>query len=77
MRSHMYTHLPPPPPPPHTHTQLDAGAPENMALHSRDEQSVLVVSYSDLKSCMETTFSEVLSKSEHSVVGGAAVSGAS
>ena len=34
-----------------------------MALHSRDEQSVLVVSYSDLKDCLEKTFMEVLSSS--------------
>ena len=34
-----------------------------MALHSRDEQSVLVVSYADLKDCLEKTFSEVLTSS--------------
>ena len=43
--------------------QIDAGTPENIALHSRDEKSVLVVSYSDLKTCLEKTFSEVLSSS--------------
>lgn len=47
----------------HGCTQIDAGTPENIALHSRDEQSVLVVSYSDLKTCLEKTFSEVLSSS--------------
>lgn len=50
--------------------QLDAGVPENMVLHSGDEKSVLIVSYAELKTCMETTFSEVLSKSTHSLVGG-------
>ena len=43
--------------------QLDAGVSENIALHSRDEQSVLVVSYSDLKGCLQTTFSDVCSAS--------------
>ena len=41
-------------------TQLDAGVHENIALYSRDEQSVLVVSYADIKSCLHSTFSEVL-----------------
>ncbi len=40
--------------------QLDAGVGENVALHSRDEQSVLVVSYADVKACLDSTFSEVL-----------------
>ena len=41
--------------------QLDSGVDESVALHSRDEQSVLVVSYAELKTCLQTTFSEVLS----------------
>ncbi len=44
--------------------QLDAGVEENIALHSRDEQSVLVVSYTDLKRCLESTFAEVLQVTE-------------
>ena len=40
--------------------QLDAGVHENIALYSRDEQSVLVVSYADIKSCLHSTFTEVL-----------------
>ncbi|XP_006820509.1 PAN2-PAN3 deadenylation complex subunit pan3-like [Saccoglossus kowalevskii] len=40
--------------------KLDAGAPEKVCLMSRDEQNVLVVSYSDLKVCFENTFSEIL-----------------
>ena len=45
-------------------TQLDAGSQENVMLHSRDEQSVLLVSFSDLKACLETTFSEVLASNK-------------
>ena len=55
-----YPPLPPPPSP----SQLDAGVQENVLLHSRDEQSVLVVSYADLKSCLETTFTELLSSAQ-------------
>ena len=40
--------------------QLDAGVHEKIALYSRDEQSVLVVSYADIKSCLHSTFTEVL-----------------
>ena len=32
-------------------------------LHSRDEQSVLVVSYADLKSCIDGAFSQLISVS--------------
>lgn len=46
--------------------QVDAGTHENVALHSRDEKSVLVVSYADLKTCLEKTFAEVLSSSGES-----------
>lgn len=44
--------------------QLDAGIPESLSLHSRDEQSVLVVSYSDLKACLESAFAEVLTAAQ-------------
>ncbi|XP_052452326.1 PAN2-PAN3 deadenylation complex subunit PAN3 isoform X2 [Carassius gibelio] len=40
--------------------KLDAGAPEKISLVSRDEKSVLVVTYSDLKRCFESTFQELL-----------------
>ncbi len=40
--------------------QLDAGVPEKISLVSRDEKSVLVVTYSDLKRCFESTFQELL-----------------
>jgi PAB-dependent poly(A)-specific ribonuclease subunit 3 len=39
--------------------KLDSGVSENILLHSRDEQSVLIVSYSDLKSCIDQTFSQL------------------
>jgi len=39
--------------------QLDAGVPEKISLVSRDEKSVLVVTYSDLKRCFESTFREL------------------
>jgi PAB-dependent poly(A)-specific ribonuclease subunit 3 len=41
--------------------KLDAGVAENIMLHSRDEQSVLIVSYADLKSCIDDTFSQLTS----------------
>ncbi|KAJ1114046.1 hypothetical protein NDU88_002285 [Pleurodeles waltl] len=40
--------------------KLDAGVPEKISLISRDEKSVLVVTYSDLKRCFENTFQELL-----------------
>ena len=43
--------------------QLEAGTSEKVCLVSRDEQSVLVVSYRDLKSCFEGAFNEILSAS--------------
>ncbi len=49
----------------YTTPQLDAGVEETVALHSRDEQSVLVVTYAELKRCLQTTFTDVLSSSEN------------
>uniref|UniRef100_A0A4W3IFD1 PAN2-PAN3 deadenylation complex subunit PAN3 n=2 Tax=Callorhinchus milii TaxID=7868 RepID=A0A4W3IFD1_CALMI len=43
--------------------KLDAGVPEKISLVSRDEKSVLVVTYGDLKRCFETAFSELLAAS--------------
>uniref|UniRef100_A0A8D1C1I4 Poly(A) specific ribonuclease subunit PAN3 n=1 Tax=Sus scrofa TaxID=9823 RepID=A0A8D1C1I4_PIG len=40
--------------------KLDAGVPEKISLISRDEKSVLVVTYSDLKRCFENTFQELI-----------------
>ena len=39
--------------------QLDAGTDERIMLVARDEQSVLVVSYQDVKACVESAFSYV------------------
>nr|KAF6428205.1 poly(A) specific ribonuclease subunit PAN3 [Rousettus aegyptiacus] len=44
----------------HLFHQLDAGVPEKISLTSRDEKSVLVVAYSDLKRCFENTFQELI-----------------
>ena len=38
--------------------RLDAGVPERICLMSRDEQNVLVVSYEELKHCLEQSFAE-------------------
>lgn len=40
--------------------KLDAGVPDKVCLMSRDEQNVLVVSYSELKRCMEQSFGEIV-----------------
>ncbi|KAK0142734.1 PAN2-PAN3 deadenylation complex subunit pan3 [Merluccius polli] len=39
--------------------KLDAGVLEKISLVSRDEKSVLVVTYSDLKRCFDSTFQEL------------------
>ena len=39
-----------------TRGQLDAGIDEKIMLVSRDEQSCLVVSYREVKSCIEAAF---------------------
>ncbi|KAF8512098.1 hypothetical protein BU17DRAFT_96630 [Hysterangium stoloniferum] len=39
--------------------KLDAGTNERIMLVSRDEQSCLVVSYKELKACIESTFNEL------------------
>ncbi|KAF7281027.1 poly(A) specific ribonuclease subunit PAN3 [Rhynchophorus ferrugineus] len=39
--------------------KLDCGVPEKICLMSRDEQSVLVVSYAELKHCLEQSFQEI------------------
>ncbi|ELT95021.1 hypothetical protein CAPTEDRAFT_144629, partial [Capitella teleta] len=43
--------------------KLDAGVPEKICLMSRDEQSVILVSYAELKHCVESSFSELLQSS--------------
>ncbi|XP_068281442.1 PAN2-PAN3 deadenylation complex subunit PAN3 isoform X2 [Nyctibius grandis] len=44
--------------------KLDAGVPEKISLISRDEKSVLVVTYSDLKRCFENTFQELIAAAD-------------
>lgn len=43
--------------------KLDAGSDEKILLISRDEQSCLVVSYREIKSCIESAFVELTSQS--------------
>jgi len=40
--------------------RLDSGIPDKVCLMSRDEQNVLVVSYAELKNCLEQSYGEVL-----------------
>ncbi|KAI9000236.1 kinase-like domain-containing protein [Gaertneriomyces semiglobifer] len=40
--------------------KLDAGVDEKVMLTSRDEQSCLIVSYKELKNCVESTFQDLL-----------------
>jgi PAB-dependent poly(A)-specific ribonuclease subunit 3 len=40
--------------------KFDVGVPERIMLMSRDEQSIIVVSYADLKRCSEVAFNELL-----------------
>lgn len=44
--------------------QLDGGTPEKICLVSRDENSVLVVTYAELKQNFERAFSDLLTASE-------------
>lgn len=48
--------------------KLDAGVPEKVCLMSRDEQSILVVSYAELKHCLEQSFDEIVAATEHSAL---------
>uniref|UniRef100_A0A182Y1C5 PAN2-PAN3 deadenylation complex subunit PAN3 n=1 Tax=Anopheles stephensi TaxID=30069 RepID=A0A182Y1C5_ANOST len=47
--------------------KLDAGTMEKVQLMSRDEQSVLVVTYAELKHCLDQAFSELVAASDGSV----------
>ena len=40
--------------------KLDAGTEERLMLVSRDEQSCLVVSYREVKACIESAFGELM-----------------
>ena len=39
--------------------KLDAGVDEQLTLFSRDEQSCLIVSYREVKNCLENSFREL------------------
>ena len=52
--------------------RLDAGAHEQICLMSRDEQNVLVVSYAELKQCLEKSFLECVGSSRGGAAAGAA-----
>ena len=39
--------------------KLDAGVPEKVVLMSRDEASMMVVSYADLKRCLDSAYTEL------------------
>ena len=43
-----------------TFLQLDAGLPEKVCLTSRDEQSILIVTYAELKRCFEMVFDDLV-----------------
>jgi len=40
--------------------KLDTGVPDQICLMSRDEQNVLVVSYAELKNCLEQSYGDIL-----------------
>ena len=39
--------------------KLDAGVPEKVVLMSRDEASMMVVSYADLRRCLDSAYTEL------------------
>ncbi|KAE9531340.1 hypothetical protein AGLY_010546 [Aphis glycines] len=45
----------------HTLNKLDSGSSDNICLYSRDEKTILVVSYQELKQCLEQSFCEIAS----------------
>jgi PAB-dependent poly(A)-specific ribonuclease subunit 3 len=47
--------------------QLDAGTDEKLMLVARDEQSCLVVSYKDIKTCIANAFECVFSLGKYSL----------
>jgi PAB-dependent poly(A)-specific ribonuclease subunit 3 len=42
--------------------KLDAGSHEKIMLMTRDESSCIIVSYKDLKKCIETSFQELIAR---------------
>lgn len=47
--------------------KLDSGSQDKICLMSRDEQSVLVVSYAELRQCLETSFGELVQSTKEAV----------
>lgn len=47
--------------------KLDSGSQDKICLMSRDEQSVLVVSYAELRQCLETSFGELVQSTKDAV----------
>ena len=45
--------------------QVDAGSTEKVTLISRDEQNILVVTYAELKHCLDSSFSDIMQASQH------------
>lgn len=48
--------------------KLDVGTSERITLISRDEQTILIVSYADLKACAERSFGELLQQGNYVAV---------
>ncbi|XP_033306580.1 PAN2-PAN3 deadenylation complex subunit PAN3 isoform X1 [Bombus bifarius] len=47
--------------------KLDSGSQDKVCLMSRDEQSILVVSYAELRQCLETSFGELVQSTKEVV----------
>ncbi len=56
--------------------KLDSGLPERVCLMSRDEQNVLVVSYAELKHCLEQSFGECIHANKMAAASAGASGGA-
>lgn len=46
--------------------KLDSGSSDKISLMSRDEQNILVVSYAEIKQCVENAFGDILSAANQS-----------
>ena len=44
--------------------QLDAGSQEKVLLMSRDEQNILVTSYAELKTCLDSSFNDIVQSTQ-------------
>ena len=48
--------------------KLDVGVSERVLLLSRDEMSMLVASYADIKRCVDGAYTELLQSSKYSLI---------